>query len=149
MGCLQIYSSKSQTLKSASLFAVYPIHIALLSFTETIKQKQIVSSASLATCLLFGYSGGDHGTRKKWKEVCSWQICNTASIMYCSLLRNVLSGLLCKTSDNGYFLLHLVIVSYVTDIPESEDLLSVKRNNHTAMPCYMCEVKKREAFIVY
>lgn len=49
--------------------------------------------------------------------------------------------LLCETSDNWHFVLHLMVALYVTDIPESEELLSVDRGNQTAMPCHMCQVE--------
>lgn len=40
--------------------------------------------------------------------------------------------------------LHLIIASYVAGIPEAEDLLSVKRENRTAMPCQVCEIKRAD-----
>lgn len=36
-------------------------------------------------------------------------------------------GLECKTSDNARILNHMMIGSYISDIPECEELLSVKR----------------------
>lgn len=54
--------------------------------------------------------------------------------------------LLQKTSDSSYLLLHLMIVSYVAYIPESENSLSVKSGNQIAMSCHMGEIKKGKLF---
>lgn len=51
-------------------------------------------------------------------------------------------GLLCETSDNKYFVLHLMNPSYVVDIPKPKDRLGVKGGNQTAIPCHLCDVEK-------
>lgn len=42
----------------------------------------------------------------------------------------------------------MVVASYDADVPKSENLLSVKRGNRTAMPCHMW-VAKREDLSYY
>lgn len=54
-------------------------------------------------------------------------------------------GLLCSTMDKRCLLLHMMVASDVAGIPESEELLSVKRDSKAAMPCHMCEIKEKDA----
>lgn len=50
----------------------------------------------------------------------------------------------CETLDRNRLLLHLMITSYVADIPECEDLLSVKRCTRSSAPCYSCLIRKED-----
>lgn len=57
--------------------------------------------------------------------------------------------LLCKLGEDGFLLLHLIIVSFVADILESEVLLSIKSKNRTVTSWHMCKLINRGPFVVY
>lgn len=52
-----------------------------------------------------------------------------------------IAGVQCETSDKN-LKAHILLASYVADIPEPEDLLSMKRGSQTAFPCHGSPVKK-------
>lgn len=139
---LSNYWDKPRTLWSASPFALYPIYIIILHLQGNTRQKQIVSSSFLVAYLPVGCTASDHGTRRKLKR--SLQLENLhcfVNYVLEQLAKGTREGLLRKTSDYRYLLLHVMIASYVADISESENLSSVKRGSQTANLCYMREVK--------
>lgn len=108
--CLQIYLDKSQISLSANSFAFYSIYTTLLNFTENMRRKPIVSGALSATHLSAGFSGADLGMRRKVKRRLQRK-----NLHHCinhalkPLSKCAVEGLLCKTSDSRYVLLHLMI----------------------------------------
>lgn len=54
------------------------------------------------------------------------------------LLTFALRGISCSTYDCKRLLFSLLLVSYIADIPEAEDMLSVKRGVGTYAPCHNC-----------
>lgn len=60
------------------------------------------------------------------------------------LIKCAMRGLLYKTKDGKALLLHSLNPSYIADMTEAENLLSVKYCNGIAMPCHICEEKREE-----
>lgn len=58
------------------------------------------------------------------------------------LVECAMSGLTCETSDKKILKKRLLLTSYVTDISDTEDLLSMKRESQTDFPCHRCFVGK-------
>lgn len=55
-----------------------------------------------------------------------------------------LNGFQYINRDVRTLLLHLEIASYVVDLLEAENLLSLKRENRIALPCHVCKVRKAD-----
>lgn len=144
VGCLRIYSDKSQTSFTASPFVLYLIHITVFNFTKDQRRKQIVLSALLPGYLPAGYSEDDHQMRRKTEKSMQLpKLHHCVNYVLKPLLECAVERILSETSNNGYLLLYLMIASYVADLPKSKDFLSVKRCNQTAMQSYVCEDRQR------
>lgn len=52
--------------------------------------------------------------------------------------------LMCEIYDKQSSMLHLMIASYVADIPEIEGLLSVEPRNQTFMLCHWCKTNRKD-----
>lgn len=59
-----------------------------------------------------------------------------------------IKGLQIVTKDNLKLHMHLLLSSYVVDIPEAEDLHGLKRGNKTFYRCHLCYAS-RELFSGY
>lgn len=58
-----------------------------------------------------------------------------------------LQSILAVTSDLSRTRLHMLLTTYLGDLPEAEDLLAVKRKVQTERPCHNClYVKERLSF---
>lgn len=49
--------------------------------------------------------------------------------------------MVCETRVKRGVLMHFLLTSYISDIPEAEDLLALKRGNETPSFCYRCLVE--------
>ena len=58
------------------------------------------------------------------------------------LHESCLKGIVIRTIEGKKLRCHLLLSSYIADIPEAEDLLSVKQNTSTESPCHRCIVRK-------
>lgn len=47
------------------------------------------------------------------------------------------------TEDGQLILLHLLLASYAHDLPETEDMLGLKREPETFTPCHICFAKRQ------
>jgi hypothetical protein len=52
----------------------------------------------------------------------------------------MLCGLLATTRDGTALKVHMVLGTYITDVPEGKDVCCVKHGNRTPMPCAGCKV---------
>lgn len=155
IGCLQLFSDKSQTSLSAGAFKFYPIHITLLNFTETTRRKHICDGRTVFAYLPVNFSRCDcsaeadpdqckcDNKQKKFKRVDFLQSLHE-SIHFAlqPLLRTALTGISALTSERFHIRLHFIISSYLCDTPEAEDLLAVKRGTQCESPCHVCLVRK-------
>lgn len=68
------------------------------------------------------------------------------SVDFCleTLIRCAPESLLCKFSDGVHILFHIQFTSYIADIPECENMLSVKRGNRIFSPCHICLESKED-----
>lgn len=57
--------------------------------------------------------------------------------------------LLCISNNDWLPSLYLSIESYIAEIRETEELLSVERRNRMIMSCQMIHIKKRDHFLVF
>lgn len=65
-------------------------------------------------------------------------------ISFQNLVKTVVLGLNCRTSDANKTCFHFLLTPYIADIPESEEMLSVKRGTRTLSPCHNCLVTNND-----
>lgn len=122
-----MFSDSSQTFLSASSYAFYPFHIALLTFTKSTSRKQAMSDSTSIVYLTFAYSNSKEITASKNNRVQainSLHIC--ASCVTKPLADTAVRLFLCRIMYKSSLILLMTVVSYVVDIPESEDIFSIK-----------------------
>lgn len=118
--------------------------MTLLNFTEKARQKDIASSSSIVAWLPVSCTDEEKEMKRRNKRAL-----NIASLHNCIkfvmklLAECALGRHLFKIYDKRSLMQHLMIESYVADLPESKDLLSVKRINWTFMPCLICETNRK------
>lgn len=78
VGCLQLYSEKSQTSLSAAPYAFHPLHITLLYFSKEMRRKQIVFGSSVVSYLPIRLSERDEAWIQK-----KWRLCKIANFHRC------------------------------------------------------------------
>lgn len=83
---------------------------------------------------------------KKWGYV-RLLICTALSTLQWNPQRNVWKRDCYVKNDNRLLLIHLMIASHISGIPEAEDVLSIKRRNRTKMPCHKCEVDAKTSLV--
>lgn len=130
---------------SADLCSFYQLRIALLYFNKNTEQKAVALGPTIVAYFPFSYSDEKKDIRKKKK----WAL-KIASLHDCIIVvveqraECALKELFSKMYDKWSPLLHLMIASHVADLPESKDLLSVKRGNQTFKPCHICKTNRRD-----
>lgn len=143
VGCLQIYSDKTQKSLSASSNSFYPLYVTLLNFIKHMRRRLIVLGSTEVEYLPRSYSDSGSATKQKDKRIANVAILQQFIIYVMTpLVECALNGLQCIKKGEWTFSLQLMTPSYVADIPEAENLLSVKRGNCTTMPCHICEIKR-------
>lgn len=125
--CLQIYSERSWEFLLARSYSFNILQVTLLDSTERLRRTLIVTGLTVFAYLLVNFldSGSPATQRNK-------RIRNITSIHQCvnyavnSLANCKLNGRKCVIGNERTLLLRLMTVCFVADIPEAEDLLSVK-----------------------
>lgn len=146
VACIQLFSDKSQASLSASAFKFYPLHINLLNYREAERRSHITDGRTVFAYLPVRFDASqDHVDGKKphfdrvdFIRALHHAIEFVLEPLGCDALR----GASVKTADEKRLRLHFVLSSYVSDTPEAEDLLGVKRGNNTESPCHRCNVSR-------
>ena len=70
--------------------------------------------------------------------------CLHECIEYClkDLSNEAVKGIPVRTKDRTKLHSHFLLSSYIGDLPECEDMCSVKRNGNTISPCHRCLISK-------
>ena len=158
MALLQLYSDKSQTSLSQNNFSFYPVHINFLNFKERVRREHISSGRSIFAYLPVQYNISNDeeiiknievNERKKGnKYVRRVQVlkalheCMNFSLQ--ELKKNAKIGISVQTKDDLNLHAHIMLSSYIADLPEAEDMTGIKRGGNTAHPCHRCLVTKEE-----
>ena len=157
---LQVYSDKSQVNLKPTSFTFYPLHITLLNFTEEERREQITSRRSVVAYLPVeflpvveedeSYEVTRYGITS-WKKSHSIRRHDKLSCLHecvekCvePLSNEALRGIAACTRDRSMLHCHFLLSSYIGDLPECEDMLSVKRNGNTISPCHRCIITKSQ-----
>lgn len=149
---VQLYSDKTQTSLNQSSFSFYPIHLNLLNFKESFRRENISSGRSIAAFLPVEYhfSNDEDVTHKKGvtgfkltKRVHQLKALHQ-SVNYCmeALKPKAIVGIPMTTSDGSSLHTHVLVSSYIADLPEAEDMTGIKRGGSTSFPCHRCMVPK-------
>lgn len=154
VGAIQVYSDKSQTTLGAHALFFYPLHVTLLNFTEEWRRANISSGRTIVAYLPVHNEplNETKNTPTNAIQIPS-KITRLLSLRALhSSINNALQplaeasfcGLSVQTSDGFRLRLHFMMASYVADLPETEDLLSLKRGSATQSPCHRCMVQKHD-----
>ena len=136
-GFCQVYSDKSFANES---FSFYPLHLLLLNLTESKRRKMITSGASIISYLPIKFeSKSEENLSSKFTRIQLLQALHKSiEYFFLGIIDAALPGISVVTEDKKKIRFHLVLASYVADIPESEDLVGVKRRVRTKKPCHRC-----------
>lgn len=155
IGCLQLFFDKSHLSMSAGSFILCPLHVTLLNFSE--EQRRVYMKSDMIVCaylrIHFDWTfsntkNKDHEFRKK-KKISSRTREHVLRALHQdirssqnNLKRAALKDLKCRTIDNNHVLLHLMLFSYIADIPDSQNFLSVRRGTRSLSPFHTCFKRK-------
>ena len=145
---LKLYSDKSKTTMKVSGLTFYPLHVNIMNLSES-TQNMLCSHGHTLVAFL----------PVEFKHVLSLIEAEHISLSRLDRMKNVhyvigeimkpLSyneerGIHCKTVDGHSIRLHMVLGSYIADIPEQKDMVCVKYSNRTKHPCPRCHVQAQE-----
>lgn len=146
---VQVFSDKSHMSLDIDSLAFHPLHATFVNFSEDSRRKHITSGCTVVAYLPVRIDGIDDansgvtGRRRKVQRVHLIQAFhNSICFALKPLMDEAMGGFIATSADKFKLRLHLVLASYICDIPEAEDSLSVKRGNQTESPCFRCLVRK-------
>ncbi|NJK52916.1 MAG: hypothetical protein HC936_08975 [Leptolyngbyaceae cyanobacterium SU_3_3] len=149
VGCVQLYSDKSQTSLKAGGLTFYPLHITLMNFSEKIRRLQIMSGATVLGYLPVEFhSSSSDNLQANSKSKGQFRVGALRALHECielclmPLAEKAQCGHACRTKCGTCIKVHFALTSYIADIPETEDLLGIKRGGQTKFPCHQCMVRK-------
>lgn len=118
----------------------YPLHIALLNETEGVCRALVASGLAIVEYLPVSFASNeeaDDDNKQKFTRLDNLlalheSITNALKKIY----EMAYVGSNAMTRDMHYLRMHIILVSYVCDIPEAEDMLSITRGVQPAYPCH-------------
>lgn len=154
LGCwlIQLYSYKSQVSLTASTLMFYPLYVALLNIREGKRRKvMLVGKATVAyLSVSFQEKGDKNDERGMVSKLSSNSVKLLSSLHKCNdfclkpISDKASCGLVCTTTDGKKEknVFYLLLASYIADIPESEDILAIKRDTQKVRPNHLCLLKR-------
>lgn len=154
---LDVYCSlairrKFQWLQSCNNFT--PLQFTLMSSTENVQCRRIMTRDAIEAYLqvLFSFVGekfvsadlikGTSQTKMRNRHL---QVLHGRIVLSrCPLFEAVLKRIVCSSEWCSWILLYLLLESYIADIQECKDFLSLKRGSSKASPCHLCTVRSSE-----
>jgi len=145
---LQLYSDKSKTTLKMSGLTFYPFHVNIMNFTEPMQNMMINHGHTILAFLPVEFMtlscGGDLVDAYIDRVSKLKAIHHVINQVMKPLSDVAVAGISCPTKDGKVLRLHLVLGSYIADIPEQKDMLGVRYSNRTAQPCPRCHVPVQE-----
>lgn len=147
IGCLQLFSNKSETSLSSGAFIFYPMNSTLLNFTEKTRPDHISNYLTVFAYLPIRFDSTQNdnesdsrgpylGNKHKSGRVSIFRsLHHSVEYFMEPLSRCTLPGMSSLTADYFPIRLHMLLSSYLSDILDSEDMISVKRSVLTDSPC--------------
>ncbi len=149
---LQIYSDKTCTSLNHAGATFYPIHLNQLNYSSKEREKIVRSGQSILGLLPLNiFERAIVGGEFKW--VVSQNLSRIERLklthkainqMMQSIRSNAMCGIDVETLDSIPIRLHCCIAQYVSDIPETKDMLGIKYGHTTTHPCFRCLVPCEE-----
>lgn len=151
IGGLQLFSDKSQTSLKAGALSFYPLHVTLVNFLEDWRRQHICEGRTVTAYLPVGFLTQEKldistGSGKRKKRVTRLELLRAlhecVEFVLKPLSSKALTGASFTTSDLLHYRVHFMLSSYIADLPEAEDMCSVKRGSRTFSPCHRCLVSR-------
>jgi Plavaka transposase len=140
VGGVALYSDKSSMTASALSKYFYSLHVVWLNASAAYRHKLIACGSTvvayLSTRLLDEGVGGKPRESQSVRQVMLHKCLSLALEPICS---KMLCRLLATTRDGTSPKVHIVLGTYITDVPEGKDVSCIKHGNTTPMPCGGCE----------
>lgn len=134
IGALQLFCNKSQISLMATLFFFSPLHATLLNVQDKDCNSLMVSGKSVVVYLPSKFCEWPSDIEKQSSSKEKHYRTDRITVLHDSVksaLRRLnevsVCGFKCRTTDEISFKDDYILCSYVTDLPETKDLLSLKR----------------------
>lgn len=156
IGLLQILSDESQTKLQSDAFDFYPLHRTLLNFSKVKWREHFSKWRTVAACLPVSFDRS--GTAEKFCTG-TYEVRPTAKFgrvdslsarhhnvehVLLKISRVTMQRVFNSSSDKLLFRLHMLLTSYLADLPEADDMLGVERSHLTLCPCHRCLLSREE-----
>jgi hypothetical protein len=117
------------------------LHVVWLKASAAYRQKLIACRSTVVAYLPTGLL--DEGVGRNPRESRSVRqvlLHKLLSLALEPIRSKILYGLLVTTRDGTALKVHMVLGTYITDVPEGKDVSCIKHGNRTPMPCAGCKV---------
>lgn len=150
-GLVQLYTDKTQTSLKNTAMTFYPLHVTFLNFSEQMRREIIVSGSSIVAFLpstsvsiaVTETTGVNIAQTKLLSRQDRLKLLHSAiSFAVDPLLNLGFKGFASITKDGKQYNCHPILSSYIADIPEAKDIMSVKQGVKTSYPCFRCLVPR-------
>lgn len=142
----------SQTSLSSPAVILYPLHLTFQNFAEEQSRKLIEQDLTvfshllasfrkkLETCKSFRHQTEASQGLNKEHQMKAMRDC--IETCFRPLAKSAMARLTCESSNKKTFKAHVLLASYVTDISESGDKLSIKYRSKVTFLFKQCSVEK-------
>ena len=147
VGMVQLYSDKSKTSLKESAFQFYPLHLALLNFSNEYRRECVVNGRTFVAFLPLTFENDESMSETGKALTRDVRMMLTQEAINCVMaeLASVsLEGFLCVDSDGMKRRRHSFLSSYCCDLPEAKDMTSVKNGNSSLRNCHRCMAETKE-----
>ena len=141
---LQLYSDKSKTTMKMSGITFYPFHLNIMNFSEPMQSLMKNNGHTILAFLPVEFTNVNSLSGSVDAYIDQVSKLKTIHQVICDVMKPLsdaaVVGIPCTTKDKKILRLHLVLGSYIADIPEQKDMLGVRYSNRTMQPCPRCHV---------
>ena len=149
---IQLFTDKTHTTLKASSVAAYPVHLTLQNYSDSFRRIEINSGLSIIGYLPVDtiemedpedevhvpHTSMTDGRTKRMEILHS-----AMKVILSTLEESVEKGFEATTADGFTIRCHPALTSYVTDLPEVNDMTATK-SGQTARPCHRCMIPLNE-----
>lgn len=134
---------KVANMSAASSYSFYPLHVTFPNFSKCVRHIPNVAGSTVAAFLPMRYSSSGSATTQRNKGIRNMAILHQCiNYVIAPLAECPLNGVQCIKEDGKTILLHLMITSFVADISNAKNRLSI--NEEFVPPCHVMRVKLKE-----
>ena len=153
MGFLQVFTDKTNTTLKPSGVSAYPIHVTLQNFSDSFRKVFINSVLSIIGYLPVKISKFSSpydednipSTSTPRDRLIRIEIVHSAMRFILKGLADCkLNGFGAKTGDGTILRCHPVLINYVANMTEVNDMTATRGGVQTARPCHRCMVCSEE-----